>query len=173
HLSAAPDPTQADARLSRADADPWGPRRAEPSAREGAQAGGRHHSFEVAPMPGPTGRFGPADRLRRAAEFRTVGEEGRRAANPCFVVLVRQRETRSRSGRVRLGITVSRKVGHAVVRNRVKRRVREWFRSARGAMRPGIDLLVIARRGAAGRDARELDAALCELARTVGAGGGK
>jgi len=102
-----------------------------------------------------------------------VGEEGQRAANPCFVVLVRQRPTESRSGRVRLGITVSRKVGNAVVRNRVKRHIREWFRNARGAMRPGIDLLVIGRRGAAGRDARELDVALCELARTVGAGGGK
>src|SRR5262249_43638655 len=76
HLSAAPDPTQADARLSRADADSWGPCGAEPSSREGAQAGGRHHSLEVAPMPGPTGRFGSSDRLLRAAEFRKVGEEG-------------------------------------------------------------------------------------------------
>ena len=124
-------------------------------------------------MPGPTGRFGPADRLLRPAEFRTVGEEGRRAANPCFVVLVWQRSTGSRSGRVRLGVTVSRKVGHAVVRNRVKRRIREWFRAARGAMRPGIDLLVIARRAAAGQGARELDAALCELSIAAGAAGGE
>jgi len=124
-------------------------------------------------MPGPTGRFGPSDRLLRAAEFRRVGEEGRRAANAWFVVLVRQRPGEPSSQRVRLGITVSRKVGDAVVRNRVKRRIREWFRRARAAMRPGIDLVVIARSAAAGRDARDLDTALCELASAAGAGGGE
>jgi ribonuclease P protein component len=53
----------------------------------------------------------------------------------------------------------------------LKRRIREWFRPARSAMRPGIDLLVIARRTAADRSARELDAALTALARTAGAEG--
>jgi ribonuclease P protein component len=120
-------------------------------------------------MPGPTGRFGSRDRLLRAVEFRIVGERGRRAADAWFVVLVHERERAPLSPRVRLGVTVSRKVGHAVVRNGVKRRIREWFRSGRAAMRPGIDLLVIARRGAVGRVAAELDAALCRLARAAGA----
>ena len=119
-------------------------------------------------MPGPTGRFGAGDRLLRASEFRTVGQEGRRAADACFVVLVREREVGTPT--VRIGITVSRKVGCAVVRNRVKRRVREWFRSARAALRPGIDVLVIARRPAAERPWRELDAQLGTLARSAGAG---
>jgi len=121
-------------------------------------------------MAGPTGRFGPGDRLLRAAEFRTVGELGRRAADGWFVVLVHDRAPGSLSSRVRLGVTVSRKVGGAVVRNRVKRGVREWFRSARAAMRPEIDLVVIARRAAAGRRHAEVDAALCQLARAAGAG---
>jgi len=90
-------------------------------------------------------------------------------ADACFVLLVRLRGERSSSERVRLGVTVSRKVGRAVVRNRVKRRVREWFREARGGMRPGIDLVVIGRRPAAGRTARELDGALDQLARAAGA----
>lgn len=50
----------------------------------------------------------------------------------------------------RLGLTVSRKVGGAVVRNRVKRRVREWFRLSRAQLSAGVDLVVIARRGAGG-----------------------
>lgn len=52
-------------------------------------------------------------------------------------------------GRARLGLTVSRKVGNAVVRNRVKRRVREWFRHEGRALTEGFELVVIARRPAA------------------------
>jgi len=60
----------------------------------------------------------------------------------------------------RLGLTVSRRVGGAVVRNRVKRRVREWFRTG-AVRRTPVDLVVIARPGAAvlsyGELSRELD----------------
>jgi ribonuclease P protein component len=49
----------------------------------------------------------------------------------------------------RLGITVSRRVGNAVVRNRIKRRVREWFRREKDQFQTGVDLVVIARAGAA------------------------
>ena len=47
-----------------------------------------------------------------------------------------------------MGVTVSRKVGNAVVRNRVKRSVREWFRTRRDELPPGVDIVVIARRNA-------------------------
>jgi len=46
-------------------------------------------------------------------------------------------------------LTVSRKVGNAVVRNRVKRRIREWFRCARASFPGSLDIVVIARRQAA------------------------
>ena len=52
------------------------------------------------------------------------------------------------SQRPRLGLTVSRKVGNAVIRNRVKRRVREWFRLERGRLSAGTEVVVIARREA-------------------------
>ena len=45
--------------------------------------------------------------------------------------------------RPRLGITVSRKVGNAVTRNRVKRQVREWFRASRSGIEPGSEVVVI------------------------------
>ncbi len=49
--------------------------------------------------------------------------------------------------RVRIGITASRRVGNAVVRNRVKRQVREWFRNVEVAGASGYDLVVVAKSG--------------------------
>lgn len=69
----------------------------------------------------------------------------------------------------RLGITVSRRVGNAVVRNRIKRRVREWFRRERGRLRHGIDLVVIGRSAAAELSWPEIRLALEEGARSTGA----
>ncbi len=67
----------------------------------------------------------------------------------------------------RLGLTVSRKVGGAVVRNRVKRRVREWFRHSRKALPAGVDLVVIARRGAGELSTEQTQGSLAELAQRV------
>lgn len=60
----------------------------------------------------------------------------------------------------RLGITVSGKVGNSVVRNRIKRQVREFFRRQRAELAPGRDLLVIARSGAAQLPAEAIRAEL-------------
>ena len=97
-----------------------------------------------------TGRFQPVDRLRRSVEFQQVTRKGRRVAGNAFVVVCTERKPAGSGARqTRLGITVSRKVGNAVVRNRVKRRVREWFRAARASLGAGIDLVVIGRGAAA------------------------
>ena len=63
----------------------------------------------------------------------------------------------------RLGVTVSRRVGNAVVRNRIKRAVREWFRHRRGELAAGVDLVVIARQSSRGAAAGEIAGALDEL----------
>jgi ribonuclease P protein component len=115
-------------------------------------------------MAGGTGRFGQADRLRRAGEFRRVAATGRRRAGRLVVAIEGARSGEAAIGaeRRRLGVTVSRKVGGAVVRNRVKRWLREWFRCTRGRLRAGTDLVVIARSGAGASSyqalAAELDA---------------
>ena len=54
----------------------------------------------------------------------------------------------ARAAAPRLGITVSRRVGNAVTRNRVKRAIREWFRCSRCGLPAASDLVVIARPGA-------------------------
>ena len=64
---------------------------------------------------------------------------------------------------MRLGITVSRKVGGAVIRNRVKRRIREWFRSWKVDLDQSFDLVIIAKPGAAALKSPEFQQELSEL----------
>ncbi len=85
---------------------------------------------------------------------------GRRHAGRHFVVV---RASGYEAPRTRMGLAVSRKVGNAVARNHVKRRVREWFRRGHDGFPEGEDLVVIARRGAADRSAAEIADELTEL----------
>ncbi len=95
----------------------------------------------------PTGRgeFPKTARLRKRLEFVTLTRSGEKARTPNFVVITRD----SDRCEARLGVTVSSKVGNAVVRNRVKRLIRECFRRCRHEIIPHRDVLIIARKGAA------------------------
>ena len=98
-------------------------------------------------------------------------------AGPAFVVVCAARRGPPDTGcPTRLGITVSRKVGNAVVRNRVKRKIREWFRAGRAPLGAGVDLVVIGRAAAAGlaqegvaNELARLATAATEIARRAGA----
>jgi ribonuclease P protein component len=73
-------------------------------------------------------------------------------------VVITQRRS---SGPSRIGITASRRVGGAVVRNRVKRLVREFFRHHQERLQPAQDVLVIARAGAAKASYAQVRHELC------------
>ena len=78
------------------------------------------------------------------------------------------RGSEAAEGASRLGVTVSRRVGGAVVRNRVKRRIREWFRRRCEQLSPGLDLVVIARPSASRLDGQEVTRELTELVSSSG-----
>lgn len=89
------------------------------------------------------------ERLRKRSEFLRAQGRGVRRAGRYLVVYSFGAPAETSAGRTRLGITASRKVGRAVVRNRVKRWVRESYR--RLAARPAAtaDVVVIAKPSAA------------------------
>src|SRR5262245_59302121 len=145
HLSTEPDPAPSRPWLPLADEDPGWPARAQASPGQGAEAADSVDSVETRVIP-RTGPFPREARIRRSREFRQIAETGRRRSSGAFVVLVRPSEKRARA---RLGITASRRVGGAVVRNRVKRRIREWFRRAGQMQLAGLDVVIIARASAA------------------------
>ena len=90
-------------------------------------------------------RFPKSARLRKRPEFLSLSQTGKKFYSPNFIVISKSNER----GESRLGITVSSKVGNALVRNRIKRLVREFFRRRRHEWVPGSDIVVIARKGAA------------------------
>ena len=103
--------------------------------------------------PAPERRFPRRRRLTARRQYSAVHEKGRRVSSPSFTLL----GLPSAAGSPRIGITVSRKVGGAVERNRIKRIFREIFRYNRPALVPPLDLVVVARPGAADRTMRELE----------------
>jgi ribonuclease P protein component len=74
---------------------------------------------------------------------------GQRASTSHFVLLVAAREAEAERGCSRVGFVVTKKIGNAVQRNRIKRVCRECFRMWPELVPDGIDLVVIARSGAA------------------------
>jgi ribonuclease P protein component len=87
--------------------------------------------------------FPKAVRIRRRREFLSFGRNGEKRRTASFVFVLQRCH-----GEPRLGITVSRKVGSAVTRNLLKRRIREVFRRHPSRDRLGHDLVLIAKPGA-------------------------
>ena len=117
-------------------------------------------------MTGRTGRFQRADRILRSRDFQRVGRVGKRFASRNFVLFIAQPEVLESGKRRRLGVTVSRRVGNAITRNRVKRGIREWFRRWRSQFEQEADVVVIARRPAAELTSTEIALDLEKLARS-------
>ena len=168
NLSTPQSSTQTHARLSRPDGDAGRTQRAETPPRQGSQTACDRDTAETTRLARAARlRFTlrAADRLHRRVEFLRVQRTGARFQSDHFVVhAARFSETQ----RVRLGTTVSRRLGNAVMRNRIKRRIREWFRlSLRSRLPAGTAVVVIGRPGAGALETQsimgELDSAVAKL----------
>ncbi|MFI5319071.1 MAG: ribonuclease P protein component [Myxococcota bacterium] len=104
-------------------------------------------------------RFRRAERVRESRDYARSRAEGRRVSSHAFAFEI----TRIVAG-TRLGLVVSKRVGGAVVRNRVKRIVREWFRRNRALLPGRVDLVVIARSAAASLGTQQAWSDLTRLA---------
>jgi ribonuclease P protein component len=86
--------------------------------------------------------FGKQDRIRKRKDYLNIYQQGVRSYSLHFTAIVRQNP----SGLTRLGLTVSKKVGNAVKRNRMKRLVREFFRLNKARLSASQDIVIIGRK---------------------------
>ena len=92
--------------------------------------------------------------IKKNHEFRRLYSKGRSFAAPSLVLYARP----NRQPINRIGFTVTVKLGHAVIRNRIRRRLREIYRLHENELKCGQDLIVVAR-------SRAVDAAYADLER--------
>lgn len=116
----------------------------------------------------PFALFCTQDRLRKGAfrllftvplkqnhVFRKLYARGRSAVGAFVVVYCMRNGTKENQ----LGVTASTKLGHAVVRNRARRRLREVYRLHESELRPGFDVILVARSRCLTADFKKLEAA--------------
>lgn len=102
--------------------------------------------------------------LNKDRLFRRLYKKGGSAVGSCIVVYAR----RNGLGYNRLGFTVTSKVGKAVTRNRVRRRLRAIYRLHEGGLKPGFDIVIVARTRAASATYQKLEVETLAACRRLG-----
>ena len=82
-------------------------------------------------------------RLLKRGQFLKLSKQGKSVYTDCFIAIVLKGTAQNN----RIGITISKKVGNAVERNRIKRVIREYFRHNKEKISEPIDINIIARKG--------------------------
>jgi ribonuclease P protein component len=81
------------------------------------------------------------ERISRGKEYKCIYNEGKRIPGQYMIVFVHKNQLPYN----RFGIVTSKKIGNAVIRNRAKRQIREVIRKTLNNLRPGYDVVVVAR----------------------------
>ena len=102
--------------------------------------------------------------LRSVVDFRELQANSRTRAHPALLVRYRRNEL----GRTRYGISTGRRIGTAVARNKVRRRLREVLRRLDARVNGGWDILIVCRPPAAEASQAELSEALTKLFMSAG-----
>lgn len=102
-----------------------------------------------------------SESLKKNEDFREIYRTGKSYANKYLIMYVKENDSIYN----RIGISVSKKVGNSVIRHRITRLIRESYRLSEDSIRSGLDIIVVARTGAKGRDYKEIESALLHLIR--------
>ncbi len=108
-------------------------------------------------------RFPKCNRVLKRTDYLDVQRNGVKVHSRAFLGLIKPSE----SGRVRLGIVTTKRMGNAVTRNRTRRLVREAFRRGWMSLPNCIDVVVIAKKSAAEMDSKSVFNDLAALSRRV------
>ena len=92
-------------------------------------------------------------RVKREKDFKAIFKEGTSFANRKFVVY----QLENQQNHFRVGLSVSKKLGNAVTRNQIKRRIRHILLSVREHLADNVDFVVIARKGVESLDYAEME----------------
>jgi ribonuclease P protein component len=102
--------------------------------------------------------------LKKNHEFKRLYNKGKNTASKCVVVYCR----RNGMTENRLGVTVSTKLGGAVQRNRIRRRLKEIYRLNEKVLHSGYDIVIVARMRSRFADYKELETSVLTLFRKLG-----
>ena len=92
-------------------------------------------------------------RVKREKDFKAIFKDGTSFANRKFVVY----QLENQQNHFRVGLSVSKKLGNAVTRNQIKRRIRHILLSVREHLADNVDFVVIARKGVESLDYAEME----------------
>lgn len=99
------------------------------------------------------------EKLTKGYEYREVYKKGRSFANKDLVIYVLKRNDSLK----RMGISINKKIGNAVRRNRLKRIIKEVFRLNKNFLESGLDLVFIVRRGISVDSYKEMEKVVVQL----------
>lgn len=103
--------------------------------------------------------FGKHERVRKRKDYSRIYKNGARLYSESFQVLILANDKDTR----RLGITVGKKIGNSVKRNRIKRLLREFFRLHKDSLPAGRDIVVTVRKDVSARSLHEITRELEDL----------
>lgn len=109
-----------------------------------------------------THAFPKAHRILKNREYQTLSKSGKRLNSKSFIAIIDRESTQNR-----LGVTVSKKVGKAATRNRIKRYIREYFRLNRDNISGFWKINIIARKRAGEATHQEIDASLYHIFKNI------
>jgi ribonuclease P protein component len=99
-------------------------------------------------------------RIKKNKDFQIVFKQGKSFANRQFIIYVLKKNEQSK---FRIGLSVSKKIGNSVMRNRIKRRIRQSFFELKDFIKEENDYVIIARKPAAEMEFHEIKSSLIHL----------